>query len=244
MKKARILLAGVLFFCSGCAGSSYIRSDVFLNVDSVKHLYIMPIATEVKIDSKFEITKEQLREGINDSLTAALKTFHDEFYKRGYEVEFYPKPFAHLDKNDANENCIRKAIFQFMKPQTTTSLFSVQSKKQSDQSKFYEVGVKNFSPEDYDPLVTKTLACSTAFSSASDTVIYSSLKSNIAARALFGGLKEDSVLELNLKIIDLTSKEIIYSYGKSFSESDVLSKKKVIQAIKDFLKEVPVRLMN
>ena len=244
MNKSKAILMSVLVFCSGCANSSYIRSDVFLNSDSVKHLYIMPIASEIKIDSKFNTSKENLRAEISDSIALALKTFQDEFAKRGYEVEVYPKSFAYLDKNNADENCLRAAIFQFMKPTAATSLFNVQSKRQTDQSKSYDVGVKNFSPEDYDPLVTKTLACKPVFSPQTDAIIYSSLKSNIAPRGMFGGLKEDSILELNLKIIDLSGKEIIYSYTKSFLESDILSKAKVVEAVKDFLKEVPVRLMN
>lgn len=244
MRIPPIFFLSILILCSGCASSSYIRSDVFLDSDSVQHLYIMPIASEVKIDSKVEISKEKLRQDINDSLSEALKTFQDEFSRRGYEVDVHPKAFVQLDKNHADENCLREAIFQFMRPKTTAPLLHVQTRKQLDQSQSYEVGVRNFSPEDYDPLVSKTSACTTAFSPQADTIIYSSLKSIIAPRGVFGGLKEDSTLTLNLKIIDLAHKEIIYSYEKTFSASDILSKKHVAQAVKDFLKEVPVRLTN
>ncbi len=200
---------------------------------------MMPIVPEITIDAGFKFTKEQFHRRINKSIDLIKTSLQKELVLRGYELKIYPKNYADLSLDNAQDKCMEEAILEFLKPLPITGI-SFQETHTNKQEKVYSL--KDFSPENYDPLVSKSLACKSFMSGDIDTVLYLNVKSHIARRGFLAALSEESALDLKLRLISFKEKTIIFSFERNYERSDLLSEFQTQQAIEDILKNVPVKL--
>ncbi len=222
----------------GCSSLPYIRSDVFKDADSVKNIYVMPIAVETTMDPGFELTQKEIQARIKKNLRLTRKTIEKELTQKGYSVEECGKDFEDLDLKDQQAVFIRDAVLEYMRPNNLSSL-SLKQNKIDNQSTVYRI--QGFTPEDFNPLVRKSLACRTSMGEQTDTVLYLKIKNHIAKRGFLGALQEESTMGIDLQLINFKENEIIFSYAHSYFNSDLFSPRKSQEAIADILKVIPIR---
>ena len=263
MKKFFYILILASFFSAGCASAPYIRSDVFIEREGVKSIYVMPIVSEITIDSDAAISKEDLQRGVRDAVEHSKKVLLDEFTKRGYSVEGYSKNFYELDQNNKQDSLVREAVFEFLKPAAasqnyegqivaevlsqliTTAKITVSddqgNKKTIDQGEKQAVN-ETKKEEEIDHLVKKVLAMNSVIPEGVDTVLFVKVESFIAPRGWFNQLSEKSNINFELKMVSLPKEKIIFSYKNSQEKSDILDTKSFLGSLKQVLAKIPVKL--
>ena len=222
----------------GCENVSYIRSDVFAQHEYVKNIYMMPVVPEITIDAGFKFTKEKFHETMSKSIELIKTSLRKEFTLRGYKLDVYPKNYPDLSVDNSQDKCAKEAVLEFLKPVPTTGI-SFHETQISKQEKVYSL--KDFSPENYDPLVTKSLECKSFMPDYMDTVLYLNVRSHIARRGFLASLSESSTIGLKLRLISFKEKAIIFSFERNYERSDLLSEFKTSEAVEDILKNIPVR---
>ncbi|MGE0266997.1 MAG: hypothetical protein AB7S78_00895 [Candidatus Omnitrophota bacterium] len=256
------LLFGLLILTAGCASGPYMRSDVFLDHQMVKSIYIMPVVTEVTIDSGLKITASDLRERLMDTKIRISVLLKDELSKRGYGVKAYEKEFSALDSNVAEDQLVKSAVQEFLHPsgsinQTNDagaaivqslieSIFAsgnmTVTDKHGKKIELLQPAVQSSGPKEPDPLITKTLEARSLIPPDVDTVMYIYIKSYIAKRGLFYSITENSFADVEIKMISLPKGEIIFSDKEGEVKTDILDWKSFKDNIANILARIPVKL--
>ncbi len=260
--KIGYILLFLLCGLTGCTSMPYVRSDVFLDNEAVRSIYVLPIAPEITLDSKFDISREELRSQLNLALEQIKKIIYDEFSKRGYSIAGYSKNFNELDKNNAEDNLIREVVFEFLEPASKPNQQNIESqiigeiftqilasgkitaKDEEDGEKTVKQEKKqNQQPEEkVDPLVKKVLAAKKLIPEGIDTVLLVKIESFIAPRGWWKKLTEESRVSIFMTMVSLPEQKIIFSYIHSQGKSDILDAKSLESAIEAVLERIPVKL--
>lgn len=241
MRIAKIFIAVFLvLLLAGCAETSYVRSSAFIDADLIKSIYIMPIAEEITIDSDLKTPADKLQTQLKEARQLAKDIIREQFEKRGYLVSGYSKDFSNLDKNDPQDELIRQAIFEFLTPSKIKPAASDQDKEEKDIIRlFLESSATQI---DEQSLVDKTIACFAIFPQDTDTVMFIKIRSHIAKKTFWNSNKEDNTLRISIKMLSLSKKEPVLSYSRSYESQNILDKKQLESALKDILKNIPVKL--
>lgn len=252
-----VLLSTVLV--GGCANNPYVRSDIFVDPHSVRNIYIMPVVTEVTVDSSFEISREKLQIDIREAKEKIKHTLKSELAKRGYAVGGYSKEFHKLDKNKHSDNLIRAGVEEFLhskgsdldgpaealieallKEVFLKGDFTV-TDQDGNKRKIKKEEMEKIT-ESIDSLVARTLDAKEVFPENIDTVLYMEIKSFIAKRGLWKSLQEKSTVNIRLKLINISKKKIVFSYQTSHGRSDILHWRSFEKALTEALDKIPVKL--
>lgn len=257
-----VVLIPLLSVFSACSTGPYLRTDVFLDNQMVKSIYIMPVVTEVTIDSGLKVKAAELREKLMETKIRISALLKDELSKRGYGVTGYDKEFSALDSDVHADQLMKSAVQEFLHPTGLTggssdtgteivrslieSIFSSGNMTVTDKhGKKIELIPADRKPSELKetpPLVTKTLEAQSLMPKDVDTVMYIYIKSYIARRGLFYSITENSFADVEIKIISLPKGEIIFSDKEGEVKTDILDWKSFKDNIANILARIPVKL--
>ena len=254
MKKF-IFLSILSIVMSGCVSTPYVRSDIFLDAQVVKSIYLMPIVTEATIDSDMRLTHQRLQLKVDTSQKKIKEFLHTQLVKKGYGVGEYSKKFNDLDSRNNNDRKIKDAIRKFLNPsdrkgntmEDVIKYFlehaTITNTDDEGNTKIIKKGVQDQDTEEsIDPLISKTLAVQEFLPPDTDTVLYLHIKSHIAKRGFLNSLTDDSSVYIKMKLISISEKEIIFSGRTNRGKSDVLHWKSLRNSLMSVLDQIPVKL--
>ena len=257
MKKFLYLIF-IVGLISGCASGPYVRSDVFIDTKAVKSIYIMPIVTEVTIDSDLQMSQNELQGQLNESKTKIRELLDIELMKRGYSIGGYSKEFNELDENVQDDRLVRATIQEFLHPSGSAqsdagsqliktfleqAIFSGEltiTDEEGNKRKITKEDIQSTTTE-VDPLISKTLAAKEVFPSKTDTVFYLYVKSYIAKRGLWSSLTENSSVTISVEMINIKEEKVIFAYRTNQSKSDLLYWKSFKESLTGVLDQIPVK---
>lgn len=254
----RLGVIGTVFIILGCSTGPYVRTDIFMDSQMVKSIYIMPVVTEVTIDSGLKIPANDLREQIMETKIRISSLLKDELLKRGYGVKGYEKEFSALDSTIPEDQLVKSAVQEFLRPlhnpdengaevvqSLIESIFASGKVTMTDKhGKRFELEQPTDEavvPQGPDPLITKTLEAKSLIPSDVDTVMYIYIKSYIAKRGLFYSITENSFADVEIKMINLQKGEVIFADKEGEVKTDILDWKSFKDNIANILARIPVK---
>ena len=188
MKRTMLIVMG-MFFLSGCSCAPYIRSDVFIDTQAVSNVYVMPVLTEVTMDTDYAPGKDDLNSTVRTVKDKVKSMVREEFEKRGYRIVGYSKDYQALDLDSKNDEAVRLAVKEFLKEAdmgTDSGLNAVLLKlfldkngggKEDEGKKEGASEAKtDEGKESPGSLVVKTLGVRNALPADTDTVMYLEMK--------------------------------------------------------------------
>ena len=258
---SRFGVLGMVFVMVGCSAGPYVRTDIFMDSQMVKSIYIMPVVTEVTIDSGLKMTADDLREQLLETKIRISTLLKNELSKRGYGVKGYEKEFSALDSALPADQLIKSAVQEFLRPagpgsgpgdagavivqSLIESIFTSGTVTVTDKhGKKFELNQpveKIETPQEPDPLIAKTLEAQSLFPPEVDTVMYIYIKSYIAKRGLFYSITENSFADVEIRMVSLLKKEIIFADREGEVKTDILDWKSFKDNIANILARIPVK---
>lgn len=263
MKKNLALPVILLLFTAGCARGPYVylRSDIFADSKTVKSVYIMPVVTEITVDSQFDIDQRKFQKYLQERESKIDALIASEFSKRGYACELHHKKYRDLDENDANDRLIKSAVQEFL---------ASSAKTYSDDFEFFLKSIileKNFLGEltitdkdgnkrkvnlkeaieteekkEEELLVSRTLDARNLLPGSIDTVSYIKIKSNVAKRGFIGSLREESTVIVTMKLVNLKEERVVFSYGEKQYKRDIYHWKTFEKVLAGALEKIPLKV--
>ena len=166
----------------GCVSGPYVRSDIFVDAQAVKSIYLMPTVMEVTIGSDMRLTHQELQLKLDSSYEKIEEFLRAQLAKKGYQVEGYGKKFNDLDMQDSNDRKIKEAIQKFLNPSNWTGKgmediikyflkhATITTKDDDGNAKIIKEEAQD-EEEPVETLATKTLAVKEIFHPDTDTVL-------------------------------------------------------------------------
>ena len=105
---------GVALLAGGCATGPYVRSDVFLDAQKVRSIFVMPVVTEVTLDAGCTLDRAKLERRLALSRVKVKEVVAAELTRRGYAVAGFSKDFQDLRDDVPLERALRDAVRTYL----------------------------------------------------------------------------------------------------------------------------------
>lgn len=229
------------FFLTGCANYSYIRSDIMLDKSSVSKIYTMPMMESIQIDGvylKKSQKKDQILSKIDDSLGLILDHIENNLSQKGYDVKVDRRRFIDLGES-IPEQAFKESIFAASRSVIYEDV-DIKVNNGVKERSFKVSGESDVKSSDI--LIDKTLRCFSKVKIDADTVMYVYIDSFLAQRIFWFIPSEKSYLTYKIDMVSLKKKEVFFSFKRRYKKTDLLTRRKMLQALDDMLNNIPMRL--
>ncbi len=218
----------------------------------------MPIFTEVTIDSGLKISSSELNDRLMNTKIRINALLKYELAKRGYGVKEFEKEFSDLNNEIPNDEIIKNAVLEFVSQASQTthqgkstqplvnSLFPSENLIIDDSNgKKIELISGEFGAskkKNVNALVAKTLDAKNLFPAEIDTIMYIYIKSYVAKRGISYSITDNSFTDVEIKIINLTKEEVVFSDKEGEVKTDILDWTSFKDNIANVLVRIPAKL--
>ncbi|MBZ0166228.1 MAG: hypothetical protein K8I00_05420 [Candidatus Omnitrophica bacterium] len=261
MKKICCVIAcGVLL--TGCASGQIVRSDILLDREMSRSIYVMPVVFEVTLDGNQKLTAVQLREQLGRSKHRVMQLLVDELTKRGYDVATYGKGYSDLDYTIPADYRMKEALKEYLHPTNKSENFGdsgsgivesmlraifssadiTVSDRDGNKGKIQTKQAVAKGPPGPDPLMMKIKQLDGIIPSRYDTVLFVHIRSHIAKRGLFYNLREESTGRVDMTMINYMKEEYIFKDTQREVKTDILHWKSFKDNVANVLARIPLKL--